>query len=101
MTRLLTARLIMQYRQRRRLTIIIPVPNSNQSKETIMATESSTNAALLGLNLLSGADSFLTDLTPEDEASISGGNGRRRRSRTSRPTRASRPTRRSRRSGLS
>jgi hypothetical protein len=99
MTHLLTARLIMQYRQRRRLTIIIPVPNSNQSKENTMATESSTNAALLGLNLLSGADSFLTDLTPEDEASISGGNGRRRRSRTTRPTRASRPTRR--RSGLS
>lgn len=101
MARLLTARLIMQYRQRRRLAIIIPVPNSNQSKENIMATESSTNAALLGLNLLSGADSFLTDLTPEDEASISGGNGRRRRSRrsrASRPTRASRP---SRMSGLS
>lgn len=101
MTGLLTARLTMQYRQRCRLTIVIPVPNSNQSKENTMATESSTNAALLGLNLLSGADSFLTDLTPEDEASISGGNGRRRRSRrsrASRPTRASRP---SRMSGLS
>jgi hypothetical protein len=52
----------------------------------------------LGLNLLSGADSFLTDLTPEDEASISGGNGRRRRSRRSR---ASRPSRVTRGSGLS
>lgn len=66
-----------------------------------MATESSTNAALLGLNLLSGADSFLTDLTPEDEASISGGNGRRRRSRRSRASRPSRVSRVTRGSGLS
>jgi hypothetical protein len=65
-----------------------------------MASESSSNAKLLGLNLLSGADSFLKDLNPEDEVSISGGDGRRRRSRRSRASRPSRPSRRSRRTRM-
>ncbi|MBE9153921.1 hypothetical protein [Cyanobium sp. LEGE 06113] len=61
-----------------------------------MNTQPTTDVALLGLDLLLGPDSLISELSPEDEASISG--GRRRRSRISRPSRRSRPTRRRRRS---
>ena len=61
-----------------------------------MNTQSTTDLALLGLDLLQGPDSFISELTPEDEASISGGRRRRSRSGISRPSR-SRPTRRRRR----
>lgn len=47
----------------------------------IKATE---HVDLLGLDLLSGADSLIHNLNPEDEASISGGRGGRSRSRISR-----------------
>jgi hypothetical protein len=62
-----------------------------------MNTQTTTDKALLGLDLLLGPDSFINELTPEDEASISGGRRRRsRRSRPSRPSRRSRPSRPSR-----
>ena len=65
-----------------------------------MNTQPTTDFALLGLDLLLGPDSFISELTPEDEASISGGRRRRSRSGISRPSRSrrSRPTRRRRRS---
>lgn len=47
-----------------------------------MDIESTANVGLLGLDLLSGADSFIHDLKPEDEASIRGGRGSRSRSRS-------------------
>lgn len=47
-----------------------------------MDTQSPKDAQLLGLDLLSGEDSFINDLNPEDEALISGGGGRRSRSRS-------------------
>ncbi|QNI71722.1 hypothetical protein CyaNS01_02621 [Cyanobium sp. NS01] len=53
---------------------------------------------MLGLNLLSGAESFIHDLNPEDEASIAGGNRRRSRLRSRRSRLRSR--RRSRRRNL-
>ncbi len=67
-----------------------------QQGESQMSNEFARDSKLLGLDLLSGSESFLKDLNPEDESSISGGN--RRRSRRSRMSRMSRPTRRSRRS---
>lgn len=60
-----------------------------------MNTQPTADVALLGLDLLLGPDSFISELSPEDEASISG--GRRRRSRSG-ISRRSRPSRRSRRS---
>jgi hypothetical protein len=60
-----------------------------------MNTELHEDSQPLGLGLLSGIDSFINDLDPEDEASISGGrrggNGlRRSRLRTLRSRRRSR-----------
>ncbi len=49
-----------------------------------MNTESIADMSLPGLNLLSGAESFIHDLNPEDEASIAGGSGRRSRLRSRR-----------------
>jgi hypothetical protein len=50
-----------------------------------MNTDLHKNSQPLGLELLSGMDSFINDLDPEDEACISGGRrgwrGRARRSR--------------------
>lgn len=47
-----------------------------------MDSESTKNIELLGLNLLSGKDTFMHDLNPEDEASITGGGRKRSRSRS-------------------
>lgn len=49
-----------------------------------MDTESTADMSLTGLSLLSGAESFIHDLNPEDEASIAGGTGRRSRPRSRR-----------------
>ena len=55
-----------------------------------MTIQPSAELTLPGLDLLLGSDSFINDLTPEDEASISGGRRRRSRSAASRPSRPSR-----------
>lgn len=60
-----------------------------------MNTELHEDSQPLGLGLLSGIDSFINDLDPEDEASISGGRRggnvlRRSRLRTLRSRRRSR-----------
>jgi hypothetical protein len=57
---------------------------------------SSTQNFPLGLNLLSDAESFLTDLTIEDEAMIAGGDRSNSNSRSRRRRRRRRPRRRSR-----
>jgi hypothetical protein len=50
-----------------------------------MDTDMLKHSQPLGLALLSGMDSFINDLDPEDEASISGGSrGWRKRARRSR-----------------
>lgn len=58
-----------------------------------MAADSAKSGQTLGLDLLSGDDSFLNELSPEDQASISGGGRWRTRSRLSRPSRITRPSR--------
>lgn len=55
-----------------------------------MTARSTTSTQSLGLELLSGADSFLNDLSPEDQAAISGGRRVRSRSRISLPSPPSR-----------
>lgn len=65
-----------------------------------MDTESIADMSLTGLNLLSGAESFIHDLNPEDEASIAGGSGRRSRLRSRRSRLRSRSRLRNRRSRL-
>jgi hypothetical protein len=66
-----------------------------------------SNSLPLGLSLLSGADSFINDLNPEEEASITGGRrGSRRRGRNAarrsflRTLRSRRRSRRNRRLSL-
>lgn len=60
-----------------------------------MTAGSANSIQPLGLDLLDEADSFLTDLSPEDQAAISGGRRLwRTRSRISPPTRFSRRSRR-------
>jgi hypothetical protein len=60
-----------------------------------MNTQPTTDVALLGLDLLLGPDSLISELSPEDEAAISGGRRRRRsRSGISRPSRSFRRNRR-------
>ena len=61
-----------------------------------MSAGSATSVQSLGLELLSGADSLLNDLSPEDQAAISGGGRWRSRSRISPPSRFSPPSRPSR-----
>jgi hypothetical protein len=58
-----------------------------------MNNQPSADVALTGLDLLLGPDSVINELTPEDEASISGGRRGRSRSGISRPSRPSRPSR--------
>lgn len=59
-----------------------------------MTAGSAKSVESLGLQLLSGADSFLNDLSPEDQAAISGGGRRRSRRTISPPSRFSRRSRR-------